>query len=232
MTMQFAKGAAVLNAEGDRVGNIIGVAIDPRDKEVTHLLVQKGLLFTTDRVLPIDMVASASENEVRLRDDAVDLQELPEYQEEHYIPRSVVEAEDSYRRGSSDGTMGAAPGMYWYPPRDTSAWYGDHATVGHVLLPSNAQPPLVPHTTENIPEGTTALEKGAKVITSDGATAGSLDQIFVDPESGRATHIVVTKGLISKQRKAVPTWWISVVMTDEVHLSIDAEFLERLPDYE
>jgi uncharacterized protein YrrD len=231
MAMQFSKGAAVRNADGKRVGDVIGVAIDPRNKEVTHLLVQKGFLFTTDRVLPIHMVASTSEDEVRLREDAADLDDLPEYQEEHYIPRSVLEAEDDHRPRENPTDNLAAPGAYWYPPTDTSIWYGTQSTVGHTLIPGNAELPLVPQVKENIPEGTTALEKGAKVMTSDGENAGSLERIFVDPESGRATHILVTSGLFSKERKAVPTWWISVMLADEVHLSIDAGFLEKLPNY-
>jgi uncharacterized protein YrrD len=232
MTMQFKKGAAVLNADGERVGNIMGVAIDPKDKEVTHLLVQKGFLFTTDRVLPIDLVASASEDEVKLREDAGALDDLPEYQEEHYIPQSVADAEDDHRPNADETGDAFAPGAFWYPPTDANWWQAPSYSVGHTFVPASVKTPYVPRTTENIPEGTTALEKGAKVITSDGENAGSLEQIFVDANSGRATHILVAKGLLSKERKAVPTWWISIVMADEVHLSIDADFLERLPDYE
>jgi uncharacterized protein YrrD len=232
MAMRIRKGAAVLNADGERIGDVMGVAINPQDNEVTHLIVEKGFLFTTDKVLPIDEVVATSEEEIRLKEGIEHLDELPDYLEEHYLPEDQVTADENQRPTDEPAGVAYAPGSYWYPPADVSWWNAGNYPAGHATIPRNTEVPFVPHTVENIPEGTTALEEGAKVISTDGETVGSLEELFVDPQSGRATHMLVAKGLVTKERKAVPTWWISLVLGDEVHLSISADFVERLPDFD
>ncbi len=232
MAMRFRKGAAVLNADGERIGDVMGVAINPQDKEVTHLIVQKGFLFTTDKVLPIEFVIATSEDEIRLKEGVENLDDLPDYLEEHFLPEERADANESQRLTDEAAAAAYAPGSYWYPPADVSWWNAGNYPVGHSTIPRNTEVPFVPTTVENIPEGTTALEKGAKVISSDGDSVGSLEELFVDPQSGRATHMLVARGLVTKERKAIPTWWISLVLGDEVHLSISADFVARLPDFD
>src|SRR5436309_1374760 len=83
--MQFQAGADVLNANDEKVGKVDRVVLDPRSKEVTHLVVRKGALFKTDKVLPVGMVASTDPDRVRLRPDAEALAGLPDFEETHYV---------------------------------------------------------------------------------------------------------------------------------------------------
>jgi hypothetical protein len=43
---------------------------------------------------------------------------------------------------------------------------------------------------------------------------------------------VVSEGLFHKERKLVPTIWITDVDEDQVTLSVDSDLFERLPEYE
>ncbi len=44
--------------------------------------------------------------------------------------------------------------------------------------------------------------------------------------------MVISEGLLFKERKLIPVLWISAISENEVHLSVGAGTLERLPAYE
>jgi uncharacterized protein YrrD len=81
----------------------------------------------------------------------------------------------------------------------------------------------------NIPEGTVALEEGAKVVSSEGEHVGNIERVYADEEEQRVTHLLISKGLISKSRKLIPSMWVDSVREDEVRLSIGERFVEKLP---
>ena len=49
--MRFNKGATVQDQAGKRIGRIDRVVLDPKTKKVPHLVVEKAILFTEDRVV-------------------------------------------------------------------------------------------------------------------------------------------------------------------------------------
>ena len=92
--MQFKDGTAVFTSTGEEVGHIDRVVIDPGTKEVTGIVVRKGFLFTEDKVVPISLIAAATDERVTLREDAGDLQALPDFEETHYIAYDDERARD------------------------------------------------------------------------------------------------------------------------------------------
>ena len=214
--MKLKENARVVTADGKAVGHIDRVVIDPRTREVTHVVVQKGLLFTEDKVLPISLISGATDDEVILREDVGDLESLPDYEETSYTPL------DEYERTQLRDEDYIAP-LYWYPPYPGLGWGTYPAAF--------AAPRYIVHTVENIPEGTVALKEGAKVISADGQHVGNVEQVLTDPEADRATHIVISQGLLLKNRKIIPTTWVASLNDDEVRLAVGANLLESLREY-
>ena len=58
--MQFRASAEIFTADNHEVGKIDRVVINPRTKDVTHVIVRKGQLFTEDKSVPIEQIAEAS----------------------------------------------------------------------------------------------------------------------------------------------------------------------------
>jgi hypothetical protein len=87
-------------------------------------------------------------------------------------------------------------------------------------------------TTQNIPADTIPLREGVDVISSDGKHVGDVERLFVEPDSARATHFVMSQGLLFKDRKLVPAHWVKSADEDKVHLTVTSSVLERLPSYE
>jgi uncharacterized protein YrrD len=213
--MQLKQDAQVLTADGQNVGHLNRVVIDPRTKEVTHVVVRKGILFTQDKVVPINLIATGVGDRVTLREDAGDLQALPDFEEVHF---TVVNEEELARwpQGGVDATS-----LYWYP------------TIGGLreayLAPSG--PPYMAEKKENVPPGTVALKEGAKVITADDKHVGNVEQILTDPQADRVTHFLVSQGLLLKEKKLVPMTWVSEVNEKEVRLAVGARTLAELRAY-
>jgi hypothetical protein len=176
-------------------------------------------LFTTEKVVPIDLIASARGDELWLREDAGDLDQLPEYEETTYVPLSEAE-----RSQVPAETLERISPVYWYPSYPATGWVAPGlGAVG---------PPYVARTEENVPESTVALAKGARVISADGQHVGNVEQVLTDPQADRATHFVVSAGLLLKTRKLIPTTWISDLGRDEVHLAVGAQLIDELREFE
>lgn len=209
--MQIKQGAQVYTETGERVGEISRVVMDPRSKEVTHLVVSKGFLFKEDKVVPISLIGTATPESIRLRPDAGDLETLPDFEEKYYVTASEYEP----RAG------GDLPTMYWYPPAG-------------ILQTGDYRPglPAVTQVERNIPEESVALQEGAKVIAADDKDVGHVERVMTDLGTDRMTFFVIEKGLLNKEHKLIPSQWISQVNDEEVRLAVNASLIEQLKAYE
>lgn len=213
--MEFRQDASVFTANDEHVGHVDRVVLDPRTKDVTHIVVRKGLLFTEDKVVPIELIASATGDRVVLREDAEDLGVLPDFEETHY---TMLDEEESTR---AKAPAGSPPPLYWYPRPGAPRGY-----------PARFRRPYAAATTErNIPEGAVPLKQGARVISADGEHVGDIERVLTDPELDRATHFVISQGLLRKERKLIPPTWVIRVGEEEVHLAVGSHLLDELPEY-
>lgn len=216
--MELKEGASVFTPGGDEVGKISRFVLDPATNEVTHIIVQKGWLLPEDKVLPIGMISSATEERVVLNQEIDDLDQLPPFEETHYVE---LTEEDIHRTGSS--SYGYAPAYYWYPPSGFIGYPG--FAPGYY-----GWPPV--ETTRNIPADTVPLKEGADVISSNGEHVGDIERLFVDSESNKVTHFLISEGLLFKERKLIPAHWVRSVEEDKVYLAVPSRLLERLPVYQ
>lgn len=213
--MRFKKGAAVFSSEGERIGTLNRVVIDPATREVSNIVVEKGTLFKTDKVIPVALIERDTKDRIILQKTNQDiLEDFPDFEVTHYVP--LDDPDNPYQDDIE--------ASYWYPP--TYPWW---TAGGHVGYP---KPKFVQKTTQDIPEGTVALEEGARVISRDGEHVGNVEQILADSEEHVVTHFVVSEGVLLKDHKLIPVTWIATVAEDEVHLSVDSRLFERLPEYQ
>jgi len=232
LKLELREGAAVFTPGDEQVGKVSGFVIDPDTSEVTHLIVQKGWLLPEDKVVPFDMVRTATEDKVVLNESVEDFNELPPFEETHYVQSPEIDRSGTEAREYRDPAIeaehgqgvippaGFAPAYYWYPP---SGYIGN--PVGYY-----GWPPVV--TTQNIPADTIPLREGVDVISSDGKHVGDVERLFVEPDSTRATHFVISQGLLFKDRKLVPAHWVKSVDENKVHLTVTSSVLEKLPSFE
>jgi uncharacterized protein YrrD len=206
--MRFIKGSDVLTSDEEKIDSVDRVIIDPADKEVSHLVVGEGMFFGSGRVIPIEMVESTPEDEVRLGKKAEELESLPVFEEAHFVPLS--ETEQPFQDVDA---------LYWYPP--VGGWWNTGNILGY------AMPRYVLKAERNIPEDMVALEEGANVLTPDGEQVGHIKK--VETENDRVTHLVISAGLLFTEEKTIPSKWTQEVRENEVLLSVDSDTLENTP---
>lgn len=232
--MQFRENTPVYTADGQQVGTIDRVVIDPASKEVSHVVVRQGWLFTEDKVVPTAFIDRATADQVRLRNDVEDLEELPHFEETYYVPYD--ESNSAATNTPAYATGGYARPYYPYPPIG-AAWPGYYGAYGAYPMGyygAGAYPgkPYAVETERNIPQGSIALKEGANVVDSHGDQVGSVARVFTDDETQQVTHLLIAEGWLFQEKHLVPTYWIRDVTDEEVQLKVDADFLKRLPAYQ
>src|SRR6266508_78335 len=121
--MQFRDGVTVYTADGQAVGKIDRVVINPHTNEVSHVVVRRGVFFTEDKVVPTTLIATATEDGVWLRAPVTKLDALPRFEETYYIPPGET----------ADYPAGYARPLLWYPPIG-AAWPGYYSSdYGYAL---------------------------------------------------------------------------------------------------
>lgn len=210
--MRFAKGLEIYTAGGEKIGSISRIVIDAKTRDVTDLVVDRGMLGG-EKVVPVGLVDTANTKEgdrIVLQQTNQDLDDFLDYETKHYVPV-----------GDTDGTDQT---YYFYPPLQLQMPPG-------AMVPG-IEPEHVIETETSIPEGRMAIAQGAKVISMDEKHVGNVEQVIADSESNHVSHFVVGKGFLLKEHKLVPTRWIRNVDGDQVHLSVDADVFGRLPGYQ
>ncbi len=208
--LQFQQNASVVAADGRSVGQIERVVVNPETRDVTHIVVRGGSLFKKEeRVLPIDLIAGTDESRITLRDDAGDLASLPPFEEKRLVGKEMEE------------------------PRESSPTVLPPSVYGPVLTgvskePAHTGEEFIVKTEQNIPEGSVALKEGAKVITAEGKQVGSVERVLADAPSDQATHLLVSTGMLNREKKLVPITWVSLMEEDEVHLQVEQDSLKEL----
>jgi len=205
--MRFKQNVPVTTREGSDIGHIDRVVLDPRTQAVTHVVVRKGLLLTEDKVVPVDLIESATDDKVAIRGAARDVEALPPFEEKHFVQ-------------AEEGAAGDAPALNWYSPMGPlppMGWAGP-----------TAPPPV--ETERNIPEGTVPLKTGAKVIAADGKKVGQVEGVITESPQDRATDILVARGglLRKKSKKRLPMRWVKEVREGGVYLTVDSSEVEEL----
>lgn len=216
--MEFKKGASVVNSAGDHLGSLDSVVIDPKNGDVTYLIVRKGTFFSEDKLVPFGMVMNAGDDGITLNDKAGDLEQLPAYEDRFFVP-----AGESVPNNTS-----AAP-VY------TNPLYGNSSISPGAMLASmpRMEGSLEGHVElhRNIPPEDIVLRKGAHVVTREGTRIGDIDELLVDLDTRRITHFVIAQGVLFKTRKLIPAEWVTHVDEEVVRLAINDVALSRLHDY-
>lgn len=113
--MQYKENAEVVTSDGRKVGEIERVVIEPKSKEVTHLVVRKGFIFTSDKVVPVDRIDRAAGDQVVLK-GAETAEDFPDFIEIDYIP-----VEEPGRPPHPSTTY--AQQSIWYHTSPSTAWW-------------------------------------------------------------------------------------------------------------
>jgi hypothetical protein len=208
--LEITERTKVFTAHGEYVGRVDRIVIDPITRMVSHIVVHKRVLLPEDKVIPVDGIATATEERVHLaRGSHPD--EFPSFIEQHYVE---LDEEDG------DGSEPVGPIK---PP---FVWYGPYGMASAMYESS-----MRVVTARNIPERAVALEPDACVCALGRGVVGKLDEV-ITTDAGLATHIVVTMSDPGLDRKAIPMHWVDDIAENEIHLGVTQWMIDAIERYD
>jgi len=223
--IQLTKDMSIYADDNSKVGNLRQVVLDPVTSEITHLVIEQGFIFTTNKVLPIDYVVRQNEDVLYL-DRSANTLDLPDFEETYYVnpsdPDVILEEGDIIPNSAI-----APESVYYYPPiLDTGAgmyYWG--------LPPYLDGDPLKAVTRKNIPEDSILIAEGANVYSLDGDHVGDVYSVHMDHANKHITHFIISAGLLFPDYKLIPVFWVNQVDEDGIRVAVTTKQLERLPEY-
>ncbi|MBC7237903.1 MAG: BON domain-containing protein, partial [Chloroflexi bacterium] len=207
MALELNIGAMVECRDGT-CGRLSRLVVDPHTGRVTDIVVERGWLLPTDRVVPLEAIKEAEEKRVYLDLSKEDVEKMAEFHEREFqVPASNVPLDDQY------------PGDIKVVRQPIQGW----------LYPWPVMPMIAYHVHEGIPDERVPLRRGTPVHTWRGQV-GKLDHVLVDRKTGRVTHLVVDRGFFA-QSYLVPIEAVEEVGERRILLKLTEEELRRGPQY-
>ena len=197
--MEIKLGVRVYSSDNRPAGDASRVVIDPRSNELTHFVIQKGVLFSDDRLASIGSIYMSDDKRIIVEQASPDLMTLPQFADEQRVLAESSAPGGAVMNGAYSGAPVAAGG-----------------------------PRYIIQTTLNIPEGTVALKKDAKVIAGDGHSVGHVERVITAAGEHRVTHLVIAKGLLVRAHKLVPMEFVANLTEEEVDLTVNSPYLDSI----
>jgi uncharacterized membrane protein/sporulation protein YlmC with PRC-barrel domain len=182
-------------------GQVITVIVDRQTRKVTHLVLEDETLpyKPYQRMVPLDQIAEATRDVVRLRCTRNDVARMPHFIETHYIKKT------EHSHSLYQGGEGA--------PDDASDVSATYSTFDE----------------EKIPEGAVAIKPGTAVTATDGHVGVVSDLIIDPESGAVTHVGLQIGGPASREEVSLPLAAIDHVSGDTVYLRLSKEAIAQLP---
>jgi len=204
-TMQFRIGTQVSCTDGP-CGELTRVVVDPVAQTLTHLAVEPAHRYGLARLVPVGS-ASPGPDGIRLNCTTAEFDALEPAEETLFVP----------------GTKGYDV----YGPEQVLSW--PYYRLGDtVMFPDEEGKVSETVTTDAVPRGEVAVQRGAHVHATDGPI-GQVQGLVIDAGTDHVTHVLLQEGhLWGRKQVAIP---ISAVteLDDGIGLSLSKREVQDLP---
>jgi uncharacterized protein YrrD len=215
--MKIELGAKVVTADGDEIGTIDKLILDPEGGDLHSIVVHKGLLFGRDIEIPIDDIAQQQTGAIHIRRTKQQLDDLQTFYEGSYTtppPERSAEFVSGYGYPAS--------GLLW-PSRWSGPVSGE--PYGHEAVGAVEDEVAAMHRAQDLSNA--VIKEGSDVRSRDGEKVGEVHQIVFDAATGRPTMLVIRKGFLFTEDVEIPAGLISSVDDDRVYLDARHDELEQ-----
>ena len=204
--LELSVDTKITSADGREIGEVDRFVVDPSEKDVTHVVVRRGMLFGEERIVPIEAL-DRTEGEVRLR-SGVEPDELPMFERSHYVELDPAT--------SSELTPRSPNALIWAYPIPSMTGF-----------PAYPAAPMVQDAAgeRQVPEGEVLVSEGASVRSADGTEIGTITEVGV-ADDGSLGHIKVDPGFFRKEER-IPAHWIDSMQPEQVQLAVGDETLDE-----
>jgi uncharacterized protein YrrD len=193
-------GADILGRDGEKLGVVDSLVVDPTTGEMHSIVVRKGLLFPTDRILPVNVIERIDDDGVRVRISSEDVADLPEYLDKDYV----------WPPAGFYGQVG-----YMWPAASVYTTRSNELLIDEQV--HQREPDAI------------ILSEGTLVVDRNGDDLGHITEIASD-DRGRVVGFKVEQGIFRHHERYIPAHFAAQAEDRIVRLKIDKESLEGITD--
>jgi len=211
-------GAHVESKEGKDLGRLHSVVIDPRDNEVTHIVVNTGPHFPEPGFgapelinVPIDQMHDAGEAKVVLRATRDEFRKLPQYVERDFTPaRAAAQAE----------------------PTDPAHFLWNTGVALAASFASLLTGIAVPAETVRKASFEREILNDAPVWRLQPHThIGDVERVLVDEDTDEIKELVIRRGVVFHEDVVLPIGYVTEILDGVVHVQLTDGELRGLQAY-
>lgn len=210
-------GAEVISTDSKTVGKLHAVVVDPRDEEVTHIVVNAGPFFPEPGFgapklvnVPIEEMADAREKKIILKCTKAKFERMPDYAEWVFGPPPP----------SWTHTHGL--------PSDSVVWWMEELRRLEMLGWAVSSPGEITHKKKLERE----IQHDARVWRVEPHIhIGEVDRVLMDEVTEEVEALVVRRGILFGHDVILPIHYVTEVRDDLVYVQITDAELEHLEPF-
>jgi nucleotide-binding universal stress UspA family protein/sporulation protein YlmC with PRC-barrel domain len=198
---------ALVECQDGLYGRCSHVVIDPKTRQVTHVVARRSRPPHEERLVPSDRVVASTERSIVLSCTKKDVAAMESYLVDRY---TRIDLPDYYQYAGYAVVLATA--------------------VGSEVISAG----LLHVTAANVPDDSLVVHTGARVEATDGPV-GQVDDLILDPKTQQITHFVVRKGPIVGQhvlgpmQVTIPVTQVDCTGENTIYLKLDKQGIEALP---
>ena len=205
-TTEYEIGVQAYCQDGE-CGELARVVIDPIKRAITHLVVEPLYSRELGRLVPVNLVETATKQELHLSCTREKFDALEEAEETKFI-------------SAPSGQLGYGQNQMLLMP-----FFG--LGMGGLGMGRGASQQAVTH--DKVPPGEVEVRRGQRVHAADGPI-GHVRGLVVDPSDHQVTHVLLDEGhLWGKKEVSIPINAVTGVDEDGVRVSLTKAAVADLP---
>jgi sporulation protein YlmC with PRC-barrel domain len=212
-------GAAVRTSDGEEVGKLHAIVVDPHDNRVTHIAVNRGphfpdIGFGDPTIVSVELrdVEDAGEDHVDLRVDRAAFDQLPLYSHTHFIEIPDEERAPEEARGRPalwNAGLAIAASL-------SSLLTGIAVPAEHFRKASYER-----HILNDAPVW--RVEPNTHI--------GDVERVLVDETSGEIEGLVIKRGVLFHEEVVLPVEYVTEFLDGVIHVQISDADLDKLETF-
>lgn len=210
--MQVDLGMTVYASDGEKVGSVNKIVLDPESKTIGKFIVDGGAFSGSHKLVDINMVTGAVDDGLRIDIPKSEFNDLPDFVQERFVVAEQEQVTDypfiTPNAGGAGSFLFAAPG----------AAHGYGGRTDSLFAPVNPVAPVV-ETRSNLRDVDVVISEGTDVVGSDGEKVGTVGKVVFN-DDGSLAGFIVSKGLIFKNDVRVPIDWVTETGNDRIVLNV------------
>jgi len=208
-------GVRVRSSDGQDIGVVDRLIMDPAKNEVTSVVLRKGAWLPRDVEAPIGDLRPGQNSEYAITLTAQEIQNLPEFHDANYV---TPPSDFALAPGFTPGSIYWPAGMMMGAPRNVPGMGQEPDPTMGMAVENEVDSALSREAWD-----TAVIRKGSTVTGRDGKNVGKVEDVSFDSKTGELTGLVVRSGLLMHTDRPLDPSLIASVDEGVVYLKVDSD---------